>query len=214
MSIRELSSLDNIIGHLDKTVQALFCPINHTRRTSPADPLPEPTLNEAENRLSAGLMRVNHAGEIAAQGLYQGQAMTAKLKNVREQMQQAAEEELDHLFWCQTRLIELNSHTSYAQPIWYLGAVCMGALAGLAGDKWSLGFVAETENQVSAHLASHSKQLPPTDQKSLAIIAKMREDEIGHANLANQAGAAPLPTPIRWIMKITAKIMTTTAYWF
>lgn len=158
-------------------------------------------------------MRVNHAGEVAAQGLYQGQALTAKLNNIREKMQHAADEEIDHLVWCQQRLQELDSHTSYLHPLWYLGSFTIGAVAGLAGDKWSLGFVAETENQVSEHLASHQRKLPNDDLKSKAIITQMREDEIQHAKMAVSAGAADLPRGIKWLMTITAKVMTATAYW-
>ncbi len=157
-------------------------------------------------------MRVNHAGEVSAQALYQGQAFTAKLPNVREKMQQAAIEENDHLIWCEERLKELNSHTSLFNPLWYAGSFTIGALAGSAGDKWSLGFVVETENQVVRHLEQHLNSLPTSDAKSKAILEKMKEDELHHATMALESGAAELPKPAKLLMKLTSKIMTKTAY--
>lgn len=174
---------------------------------------PMPTLTSHERRLSAQCMRVNHAGEVAAQGLYQGQALTAHKQVVREKMQQAAIEEIDHLAWCETRLIELDSHTSYLALFWYVGSFMIGAVAGLIGDKWSLGFVAETEHQVMAHLNSHLAILPAADTRSREIINLMYEDEARHATNALTAGAASLPRPIAALMRLKAKVMTTTARW-
>jgi ubiquinone biosynthesis monooxygenase Coq7 len=157
-------------------------------------------------------MRVNHAGEIAAQGLYQGQALTAKLERVREQMERSALEEEDHLAWCENRLTELGSGPSALAPLWFGGAYAMGALAGAAGDRWSLGFVVETERQVVEHLESHLEHLPEADKKSRAVVAQMRADEQEHAQVAKRAGAADLPAPIKALMRLTAKVMTTTVY--
>jgi len=159
-------------------------------------------------------MRINHAGEVAAQGLYQGQALTAKLDNVRQQMQLAAQEEVDHLAWCKSRINELGTHTSYLDPVWYLGSVAIGAAAGIAGDKWSLGFVNETEKQVVQHLEGHIKQIPEHDTKSHAILEKMKTDEQHHATTALRAGATELPGPIKMVMKLVSKIMTKSSYWF
>lgn len=172
-----------------------------------------PTLTSLEKRLSAQCMRINHAGEVAAQGLYQGQALTARKLAVAEKMRQAAREEVDHLAWCETRLIELDSHTSYLALFWYTGSFMIGAIAGLVGDKWSLGFVAETEHQVMAHLNSHLHCLPAADNRSREIVALMVEDEARHATQAISAGAASLPKPIAVLMRMMAKVMTTTARW-
>jgi len=170
------------------------------------------TFASAEKQHVAGLMRVDHAGEVCAQALYQGQAFTAKLPDIRAKMEEAAEEEMDHLAWCQGRLNELNSHTSYLNPFWYGGSFILGALAGLAGDKWSLGFVAETERQVERHLEDHLGQLPLKDEKSRAILEQMKEDEAQHSTVAMEMGAATLPEPVQWLMGKMSKIMTTLAY--
>ena len=160
----------------------------------------------------ASLVYLLAAGEVCAQALYQGQALTAKLPNVREKMERAAQEENDHLAWCESRLKELGDHTSYLNPFWYAGSFAIGALAGLAGDKWSLGFVVETERQVVKHLDSHLQQLPPQDEKSRVILEQMKEDESRHATAALQAGGAELPTPVKKVMQATSKIMTRTTY--
>jgi ubiquinone biosynthesis monooxygenase Coq7 len=157
-------------------------------------------------------MRINHSGEVAAQGLYQGQALTAKLPEVREKMERAAAEENDHLDWCEQRIHELGTHTSYLNPLWYFGSVAIGATAGFAGDKWSLGFVAETEHQVVRHLDSHLAQISPSDHKSRAILKQMKEDEGHHATVALNAGGADLPAPIKTFMSLTSKIMTKSVY--
>lgn len=182
-------------------------------RANPARDVAEATLTAAECNHSAGLMRVNHVGEVCAQALYCGQALTARLTDTRQAMQQAAIEEQDHLRWCEQRLQELHSHTSYLNPIWYLGAFAIGAAAGVVGDKWSLGFVAETEHQVVAHLEEHQHNISPNDKKSQAIIAQMAQDETHHAETAIKAGAAELPELVKKLMRLSAKVMTTTAYW-
>ena len=158
-------------------------------------------------------MRINHTGEVCAQALYQGQALTARLPQVRNRMERAAAEENDHLDWCEGRLQELDSRTSLLNPIWYAGSFAIGAAAGLAGDKWSLGFVAETEQQVGAHLDDHLNRLPERDSKSRAILEQMKEDEARHADQALKAGGAVLPGPIRFAMRLSSKIMTGTVYW-
>jgi len=157
-------------------------------------------------------MRVNHAGEVAAQALYQGHAMVARDPTIEQQMQRAANEEFDHLAWCEQRLTELNSRPSLLSPIWYSGAFAIGAASGILGDKWSLGFIAETEKQVCAHLDSHLDNLPDNDDKSRAIVRQMRDEEEEHGENAIEAGAAELPEPLRRLMKLTAKVMTNTAY--
>lgn len=210
---RGYSLLDHCIMQVDQTLKTLWAPPITTDRPCPSHAHAEVTLSKQEQRHVTGLMRINHAGEMAAQGLYQGQALTAQLPDVRQQMQQAAEEEYDHLAWCEQRLTELGSHTSLLNPIWYGGALLIGATAGIAGDKWSLGFVAETERQVTAHLDAHLEQLPAHDNKSRAILTQMREDEAQHATTATQAGATMLPDAIKTVMRFTARLMTKSAYW-
>ena len=161
----------------------------------------------------AGLMRVNHSGEVCAQALYHGQALTAKLPHVRQEMQQAAIEEQDHLAWCEDRLKELDSHTSVLNPIWYGLSYGMGAIAGIAGDKYSLGFVAETERQVSQHLQQHLQQLPEHDERSRKILEQMNEDELHHRDTALQAGGVDLPVPVKITMTAISKLMTKTSYY-
>lgn len=212
MNHRQFSFIDHLIAHIDNGVRTLFGE-NHATRPNPADTHADQELNDAEKQLAGRLMRINHAGEVAAQGLYQGQALTAKLPNVREQMEEAAQEEVDHLAWCKTRTEELGTHSSLLDPLWYMGSVTIGAVAGLAGDKWSLGFVTETERQVVKHLESHLEQLPQHDEKSRAILEQMKVDEQHHATTALEAGAAELPSPIKKAMTLTSKIMTRTAYW-
>lgn len=171
-----------------------------------------PRLSPTERKHAAGLMRVNHAGEICAQALYRGQATTAKLEHIRAQMTEAALEEIDHLAWCESRLKALNAHTSLMGPIWYGGSWMIGALAGLIGDKYSLGFVAETEKQVSLHIQKHLEKLPQQDAHSQAILNQMNEDELQHAEMAIAAGAAELPKLIRLMMCAISKIMTKSSY--
>lgn len=208
-----VSLIEKILLEFDTALRTLITPEQRaSKRQSPATRIEEAPLSPSEKRHIAGLMRVNHAGEVCAQALYQGQALTAQLPEVRSQMAEAAAEEVDHLAWCEDRLRELNSHPSVLNPLWYLGSLMIGAAAGFAGDRWSLGFVAETERQVSAHLQSHLKKIPIQDQKSKRILEQMDEDETQHAELAYNAGAAELPLPIKQLMRLVSKLMTSTAY--
>ena len=209
---RDFNALDQLVAGLDDALRAIAGRPHTTKRANPAATAETHELSDTERKHAAGLMRVNHAGEIAAQGLYQGQALTAKLDSVRDQMERAALEEEDHLAWCESRLTELGSGPSALAPLWFGGAYAIGALAGAAGDHWSLGFVVETEQQVVEHLESHLEHLPEADEKSRAVVAQMRADEQEHAHLAKRAGAAELPAPFKALMRLTAKIMTTTAY--
>ena len=170
-------------------------------------------LDERERRHSAGLMRVNHAGEVAAQALYRGQALAARDPAVRAAMEEAAREEADHLAWCRARLEELGAAPSRLDPLWYLGSLAIGAAAGLAGDRWSLGFVVETERQVAGHLGDHLARLPAGDHRSRALLRRMRADEQRHATRAHAAGGAPLPPVVRRAMRAASRIMTRSAYW-
>ncbi len=211
--MRQLTALDRLIGQIDAALHASFGPAPVAGRPNPAGQRDETYLNEAERLLSGRLMRVNHSGEVAAQGLYQGQALTARLTQVREKMEQAASEENDHLAWTDEQIRELGSHTSFLNPVWYAGAFTIGALTGMAGDKWSLGFVAETEHQVVAHLDRHLSRLPPYDARSRAILEQMRDDEGRHATTAIEAGGAPLPDPVKNLMRFASRVMTGTAFW-
>lgn len=205
------SAIDRLIIEFDKGLRTLFAPAP-TVRPVPGRDLPEAALSEAEKRHAAGLMRVNHAGEICAQALYQGQALTARNPEAKAALTQAALEETEHLNWCATRLAELGSHTSRLNPLWYSGSLAIGMLAGALGDQWNLGFLAETERQVEAHLQSHLERLPAQDAKSRAIVEQMKIDEARHATTAIAHGGAPLPLPVRLAMKLTSKVMTTLAY--
>ena len=213
MTDRTYTSFDQLLGSLDQAMRTVFGPPPEAQRPNPAAAISETDLDAAQRELAARLMRINHAGEICAQALYQGQALTAQLPNVRDKMEQAAAEENDHLAWTAERLRELGAHTSYLNPLWYAGSFAIGATAGLAGDRWSLGFVAETERQVVKHLDGHLKRLAPADGKSRAILEQMREDEGRHATVALEAGAAALPEPVRQAMRLMSRVMTTTAYW-
>lgn len=213
MSSRDFNPLDRAIMNLDYALRTVFGRPQGSGREYPAAPETEPEMTSEERAFAARLMRINHAGEIAAQGLYQGQALTAKLPAVRDKMERAAQEENDHLLWCESRIKELGGHASLLNPLWYAGSLAIGATAGLAGDKWSLGFVAETERQVERHLDGHLEQLPPGDAKSRAVLQQMREDEIRHGATARAAGGAPLPAPVRRVMGVMSKVMTRTAFW-
>ena len=213
MTQRRLSPIDRIFDQLDQAVRTVLAPPPGASRPNPADTAPEASLSDRERRHVAGLMRVNHAGEIMAQGLYQGQALTARLGEVREAMEQAAQEEFDHLAWCEDRLTELGSRPSLLNPLWYAGAFALGAGAGLAGDRWSLGFVSETEAQVVEHLDNHLVRLPQADRKSRAIIEQMKQDEARHGTEAREAGGAPLPPPAKGLMQLMSRVMTRAAYW-
>lgn len=209
---RNLSKLDDMLISVDQGLRTVFGRPLTTGRPNPARDVPQGTLDDNAERVSRGLMRVNHAGEVAAQGLYQGQAVAARLPQVRRSMEQAAQEENDHLAWCEDRVRELGGRPSLLGPFWYAGSFMIGALAGAAGDKWSLGFVAETERQVGDHLGDHLYRLPVEDQRSRAIVQQMREDEAHHATVAVESGGAPLPRAVRRLMGLTSKVMTTLAY--
>ena len=212
-SPRHFTPIDNLLMQVDTGLRTLFGKPSVTERSNPEEAVAEGELSATEKVLAGRLMRINHSGEVAAQGLYQGQALTAKLPEVREKMERAAQEENDHLAWCEQRIHELGTHTSYLNPLWYLGSVAIGASAGLAGDKWSLGFVAETERQVVRHLDSHLTQVAEQDNKSRAILEQMKEDEGHHATVAIQAGGAELPAPIKKFMSLTSKVMTKSVFW-
>jgi len=185
----------------------------HARRPTPGSDIQSTALLDVKEREhAAGLMRVNHVVEVCAQALYQSQKLVARNPEIRQMLDHSGQEEMDHLAWCETRLQELGSHTSYLNPIWYAGSFAIGLAAGLAGDKWSLGFVAETEKQVENHLESHLQQLPVEDQRSRAIVDQMRIDEIEHGRAAISAGGAALPEPIQKLMQAMSKVMTSTAY--
>jgi ubiquinone biosynthesis monooxygenase Coq7 len=212
MPTRQYSPADKFLMHLDTGLRTVFGRPRITERPNPAEHIEETELTEAEKDLAGRLMRINHAGEVAAQGLYEGQSLTARLPEVRDKMERAAMEENDHLAWCESRINELGSHKSLLNPLWYGGSLAIGAIAGLAGDKWSLGFVTETERQVVRHLDSHLAQLSEKDQKSRVILEQMKEDEGHHATTALHAGGAELPMPIKKLMTLTSKVMTRTAY--
>jgi ubiquinone biosynthesis monooxygenase Coq7 len=225
------SPLDTLISAADRALRAVFAPARASRPLPvPPSGLPVPAakteepvsretqdrraaIADADRRSSAALMRVNHAGEIAAQALYHGQAMVARSAVTRDLLLKAAHEETDHLAWCETRLKELDSRPSLLNPLWYAGSFAIGAMAALLGDRMSLGFVVETERQVEGHLDEHLVRLPPDDLRSKAILETMRSDEIAHGMTAKAAGGAELPTPVRVLMRGTARVMTSTAYW-
>ena len=213
MTSRRYTPFDILVMNLDQAVRTLAGRPLVTERPNPADSTEEAELGEAEKTRSVRLMRVNHSGEVAAQALYQGQALTAKLPDVRERMERAAAEENDHLDWCEKRVQALDGHLSYLNPLWYAGSFAIGATAGLIGDKWSLGFVAETERQVIQHLDEHLKEISPDDQKSRAVLEQMKVDEAHHGDMAKAAGGAELPEPVKGLMQMTSKIMTGVAYW-
>jgi len=210
---RQFSAFDHFLINIDTGIRTIFGTPEVTERENPADSLSEQALNPAEKKLAGRLMRINHAGEVSAQGLYQGQALTAKLPDIRQQMQHAAQEENDHLAWCKKRCKELDTHVSFLSPFWYAGSLTIGAIAGKAGDQWSLGFVSETEHQVVRHLESHLSQLSPDDHKSRVILEQMKDDELKHAIIAENAGAARLPAAVRFAMKVSSKVMTSGAYY-
>ncbi len=211
--MRHLNALDQIILQADHALRTVFGKPHTTERSNPAGDIEDTPLGDAERKHAAGLMRVNHAGEVSAQALYQGQALTARLEEVRESMQRAADEENDHLAWTEQRLGELTSQKSLLNPLWYSGSFAIGALAGALGDKWSLGFVAETEHQVIRHLDEHIEKLPEQDARSRAILLQMKIDEAHHATLALEGGGAKLPWPVKKLMTAMSKVMTTSAYY-
>jgi ubiquinone biosynthesis monooxygenase Coq7 len=205
--------LDGIIVNLDRALRAVTGTARGTGRSYPAADVPEADLDAAEQRHAAGLMRVNHAGEVAAQALYHGQCLTARGARVRRELERAAAEEEDHLLWCRRRLDELESRSSLLDPLWYAGSFTIGALAGLAGDRVNLGFLAATERQVEAHLEAHLARLAPHDARSRAVLERMQCDEAQHARMAEQGGAAPLPPAVARAMRLASRVMTGTAYW-
>lgn len=210
--MRQFTGIDKLINSFDQALRSLVPGATSAQRENPAK-TEETQLVVSDARHVAGLMRVNHTGEVCAQALYHGQAMTAKLPHVRQEMEHAAIEEQDHLAWCEDRLKELDSHTSLLNPVWYSLSFGMGALAGIAGDKYSLGFVAETERQVSLHLEDHIRQLPEQDERSRKILIQMNEDELQHRDTALNAGGVDLPLPVRIAMTGISKIMTKTSYY-
>lgn len=205
--IRRLSPLDRLLIEADHALKTMASGTTQPAQRSPAEAEPSVPLPPHDHKLAEGLMRVNHAGEIAAQALYRGQALVARNDHQRAALLRAADEEQDHLAWCEARLHELNGHTSHLAPFWYSGSFLIGLAAGLAGDRWSLGFVEETENQVSAHLDNHLGRLPESDRRSQAVLLKMRADEARHAAEAREAGAVPLPPPVRTLMTRVADFM-------
>jgi len=209
---RNYSTLDRFIASIDDALRISTGEAPAPQRGNPAGDLAVVDLDEEQRRHVAGLMRINHSGEICAQALYAGQAATARNDATREAMQSAADEEIDHLSWCEDRLRELDSRPSLLNPLWYAGSFAIGAVAGIAGDDWSLGFVKETENQVEAHLQDHLERLPEGDARSQAILDQMKVDEARHAEMAEKAGARALPEPIRRAMALTAGLMKTLAY--
>lgn len=206
------SGLDQLIAQFDQALRTLVPGSSKAKRASPAEKLAEPELDASERRRAAGLMRINHTGEVCAQALYQGQALTAKLPDIRHAMEEAAQEEVDHLAWCEQRLQDLDSRASLLNPAWYAMSFGLGAIAGLAGDRWSLGFVAETEEQVCEHLKDHLERLPENDAKSKAVLQQMLVDEKIHGDTARQAGGVALPLPVKLGMKMLSGVMKTTAY--
>ena len=211
--IRSYSRLDRLLERGDSLLRAATRTGAHQQRPTPGEELPDSPLASGSRRQAAGLMRVNHAGEVCAQALYVGQAALARDQTNRAALLQAAREEGDHLFWCEQRLAELGSHTSRLDPLWLVGSCAIGMMVAASGDRWSLGFVEETERQVVRHLQGHLGRLPDQDLRSRAIVAAMREDEERHADDAQLRGATPLPAPIRRVMGWTARVMTTTSYW-
>jgi len=202
---------ERVIIEFDKILRTLAAPAQSIRPV-PGDSLHDAELSEAQRNEVAALMRVNHVGEICAQALYQGQSITSRDPGLRRSLEQAAEEETEHLAWTAQRINELGGRTSLLNPLWYLGALGMGVAAGLAGDKWNLGFLAETERQVEAHLGSHLDRIPAEDLRSRAILDQMKADEMAHATTAVSLGAAELPAPVKKAMTFASRVMTTLAY--
>ena len=212
MQQRRLSFLDRLVCEADSLLRTVTSHGHSAARPSPAEGHSEAGLDAEEKRHAAGLMRINHTGEVCAQALYQGQALTARLEDVREDMQRAAEEEIDHLVWCEERLRELDSRTSVLNPAWYGLSFALGAVAGAIGDEVSLGFVAATEERVCSHLRDHLKALPAEDRKSRLILQQMLEDEQRHGDKALEAGGADFPQPVKDAMSAVSKLMTRSSY--
>lgn len=204
--------LDRLLCEFDKGLRTIFS-VATAARPRPGAELPEAELDAGERSDIVAMMRVNHCGEVCAQALYQGQALTTRNPAVREALNAAAREETDHLDWCASRIQELGGRASLLNPLWYAGSLAIGAAAGALGERWNLGFLAETERQVETHLAGHLSRLPQKDKRTLAIVNQMKIDEAGHADLAVQNGARELPAPIRSSMRAASGVMTRTAYW-
>lgn len=213
MHERELTPLDRLLASANNALRTVATPAGRSARPNPAEHILDAELDDRQKAHAAGLMRVNHAGEVCAQALYQGHAAVARDKAIEAQIQRAADEEFDHLAWCEQRIHELGEDVSKLSPFWYAGAFAIGAASGILGDRWSLGFIAETEKQVCAHLDDHLDALPVEDVKSRAIVEQMRDEEEEHGDNAIEAGAAELPAPVKRLMQMTAKVMTKTAYW-
>ena len=217
-SRRDYSPADRLLMRLQQGLQALAPRAPGAAEAAadaaayPAARLPEAPMDDQARRRAAGLMRVNHAGEVSAQALYHGQAMVSRDPKIRQHLLHAADEERSHLQWCEARLGELGERPSRLSPFWYVGSFAIGAVAGIAGDRWNLGFVEETERQVVEHLEDHLQQLPQEDQRSRAIVEAMKEDEARHGDEAAAAGAHPLPLPVKSLMKRVSKIMKFGAY--
>jgi ubiquinone biosynthesis monooxygenase Coq7 len=207
-----MALIDRFIIEFDTALRSVLGGANAHRPTPGEGASSSGSLDAKAREHAAGLMRVNHVGEVCAQALYQSQKLVARNPEIQQMLDHSGQEEMDHLAWCETRLQELGSHTSYLNPIWYAGSFAIGLVAGLAGDKWSLGFVAETEKQVENHLESHLEKLPAEDDRSRAIVDQMRIDEIEHGQAAISAGGAVLPDPIKQLMQAMSKVMTTAAY--
>lgn len=204
-------SVDQVIVEFDRALRTVFASAK-TQRALPGGQLADVPLSHEEQRHVVGLMRINHCGEICAQALYQGQALTSRDPAIREALRSAADEETEHLAWTEQRIRELGGRKSLLNPVWYVGSLSLGVLAGKLGERWNLGFLAETERQVTAHLDGHLQELPAHDQKSREIVAQMRLDEISHAETAVRLGAAELPGAAKLAMKLMAKVMTRTVY--
>jgi ubiquinone biosynthesis monooxygenase Coq7 len=204
--------LDRFIIGFDRTLRTLFAPAMSARPT-PGEDLPESEMDAATREHAAALMRVNHTGEICAQALYQGQALTARNAEARAALEHAAHEETEHLAWTEQRIQELGGRKSLLNPLFYAGSMAMGVATGLLGDRWNLGFLAETERQVVEHLDRHLREIPREDEKSIAILGEMRIDESRHATTAWEHGAGELPLPVRGLMRIASSVMTRSAYW-
>lgn len=211
--MRNYSPIDQLLIHADTALRTLAGKPLATHRNYPAENIEDFSMDTADSRHVAGLMRVNHSGEVSAQALYQGQSITARNNDVREKLEQAALEENDHLVWTENRLKELGERTSLLNPFWYAGSFAIGAFAGALGDKWNLGFLAETEHQVVRHLDEHLRKIPTSDKRSRAILEQMRVDEAKHATTALDHGGETLPVPVKKLMQAMSKVMTRTTYW-
>jgi ubiquinone biosynthesis monooxygenase Coq7 len=203
--------IDQFISEFDKGLRTVFAPAR-TVRPHPDCNCADTLLDAHEKRSAAALMRINHSGEVCAQALYNGQALTARNPATEVALRQASQEETEHLAWCEKRIQELGGHKSLLNTVWYAGSFALGALAGTLGDKWNLGFLAETEHQVGKHIENHLSRLPANDQKSRAVLEKMKEDELKHATTALNHGGAPLPAPVKIAMKLASRVMTHTTY--